>query len=123
MHDETTMNPKTMSDNSVTDDTLNTAMEVVRLLDEKKAENTQLLDVRTRATFCDFFVIASGHVSRQLQAMAEHVAHYFKTRGLPHTIEGSDEWILVDGGDVVVHLFRPEARERYALEKMWSQDG
>lgn len=100
------------------------AQAIMELLDEKKAENCQLIDVRAKATFCDFFIVASGNVGRQLNATAEHVARFLKSSKFPHAVEGSaiDDWILVDGGDVVVHLFRPEARERYALEKMWSSE-
>lgn len=96
---------------------------IVQLLEDKKAENCQVVDLRRKAAFCDFFVIASGNVGRQLNALADHVARFLKDLGLPYGVEGAggDEWILVDGGDVVVHLFRPEARDRYALDKMWSE--
>jgi ribosome-associated protein len=68
-------------------------------------------------------VIASGTSARHVAALADHVIHALKEAGLAHVqVEGRDvgDWVLVDAGDVVIHLFRPEVRERYNLEKMWS---
>ena len=70
-------------------------------------------------------IIASGRSSRQVAAMAEHLRERLKAAGVPDvSLEGAEraDWILIDGGDVIVHLFRPEVREFYGLEKMWGVD-
>ena len=70
-------------------------------------------------------VIASGRSSRQVAAMAEHVRERLKAAGVAEvSVEGAGraDWVLIDGGDVIVHLFRPEIREFYGLEKMWGVD-
>ena len=69
-------------------------------------------------------VIASGRSSRQVAAMAEHLRERLKAAGADVSLEGARlaDWILIDGGDVIVHLFRPEIREFYGLEKMWGVD-
>lgn len=98
------------------------ATHLSQLLGDKKAENITILDVRKKATFCDFLVIASANVGRQMAAMADHLTRFLKDNNLPSSVEGLDggEWVLIDGGDVVVHIFRPDVREYYQLEKMWS---
>lgn len=98
---------------------------IVEALEDRKALDILILDVRGRCDFADRFVIASGRSDRQLKALAQslvEVAHRF---GLPGKIEGLDamEWLLVDMGDVVVHLFLPEARESFQLERLWAQPG
>ena len=73
----------------------------------------------------DFMVIACGRSQRQLHAMAEHLKAKLKEKGVTEIgIEGArvGDWVLIDGGDVVVHLFKPEVRRFYNLEKMWSAD-
>jgi len=73
----------------------------------------------------DFMVVATGTNSRQLAAMADHLVEKLKAAGRVHVpVEGRQQgdWVLVDAGDVIVHLFRPEARSHYALEKMWQAD-
>ncbi len=98
------------------------AQAVAELLNDKKAEDIVILDIKSKASFADYMVIASGNVSRQVVAMADYVARFGKDHHLSPVIEGTElgDWVLVDLGDVVVHLFRPEVRERYSLEKMWS---
>lgn len=98
--------------------------EIVHLLDEKKAEHIVTLDVHKKATFCDYIIIASGNVSRQIITMADHIVRYLKDQGIHSSVEGAEQgdWVLIDGGDVVIHLFRQEVRERYNLEKMWAVD-
>ncbi len=94
-------------------------------LDEDKAENIVVLDLEGRAAFADRMVIATGLADRQIQAMATHLADKLKAEGFGRTsVEGlgSSEWVLLDAGDVVVHLFKPEAREQYRLEKMWGPE-
>lgn len=93
-------------------------------LEEKKGEDILLLDLRGQTDFTDFFVIASGTSERMLQALAdaavEHVRTTLQARG---RIEGSagEGWVLVDFGDVVLHLFAPEKRHYYRLEDLWKQ--
>ncbi|GGG20438.1 hypothetical protein GCM10010964_05830 [Caldovatus sediminis] len=93
-----------------------------RSLEEDKAEDIVVLDVTGRADYADRLIIATGLAERQLRAMAEHLEERFAESGLPLTrdrIQSSPDWVLIDAGDLVVHLFRPEARALYALERMW----
>ena len=96
-----------------------------RSLDEDKAENILVLDVTGRADYADRLVIATGLVDRQIQAMANHLEDCFEKEGLKlnrNAIQASPDWVLIDAGDLVVHLFKPEARQMYALERMWGPD-
>ncbi|MBC9180269.1 ribosome silencing factor [Roseomonas ludipueritiae] len=96
---------------------------VVASLEDDKAEDIVVLDVATRATFADRMVIATGLVERQIQAMAGHVDRALGELGIKRIrTESSPDWVLLDAGDLVVHLFRPEARANYRLEKMWGPD-
>jgi ribosome-associated protein len=83
------------------------------------------MDLAGKATFCDRMVIATGLADRQISAMAEHLVERLEEAGLKRVqIEGAggSDWVLIDAGDIVVHLFKPEARTMYALEKMWGAD-
>ncbi|MSO91309.1 MAG: ribosome silencing factor [Acetobacteraceae bacterium] len=98
---------------------------IVTSLDEDKAENIVTLDLAGRAAFCDRMVVATGLADRQITAMAQHLQEKLEKAGIKHVpIEGmgGSDWVLLDGGDILVHLFKPEARAAYALEKMWSAD-
>jgi len=98
---------------------------IVASLEDDKAENLVTMDLSGKATFCDRMVIASGLADRQISAMAEHLREKLKEAGLGRVqIEGAggSEWVLIDAGDIVVHLFKPDARTMYALEKMWGED-
>jgi ribosome-associated protein len=100
------------------------ARSIVNALEEKKGENILLMDIRGLAVFTDFFVICSGTSERMLQALADAVSeHVHKEYGLSLRREGrsQDGWILVDLGDVIVHLFSPDRRNYYRLEELWSQ--
>jgi nicotinate-nucleotide adenylyltransferase len=91
-------------------------------LDDDKAENVVVIDLKGKSAFADYMVIATGRSTRQVVAIAEHLADRLKQAGHGYTpVEGKEagDWALIDGGDVVVHVFRPEARTFYALEKMW----
>lgn len=80
------------------------------------------IDLRGRTSIADHMVIASGRSARQVGAIAEKLAERYKTAtGRTARIEGKDagDWVLIDTGDVIVHLFRPEVRDFYQLEKMW----
>ena len=88
----------------------------------KKAENLCVLDLRELSSFTDFFLIMHGNSSRQNAAVAEAVEASLKPAGFrPLSVEGREtgEWVLLDYGSLVVHVFSPAARERYSLEKLW----
>jgi ribosome-associated protein len=97
----------------------------VDIVEDKKAEDIVLLDLRPDSVIADFFVICSGNSDRQLRALAEHVRESVKTRynRLPFHVEGQAEsgWVLMDYGDIVVHLFLQEEREYYDLEGLYRQ--
>ncbi len=92
-------------------------------LDGDKAEDIVAIDLSGKSDIADYMVIATGRSSRQVGAMAEHLREALKAAGIGVSVEGAAraDWILIDGGDVIVHLFRPEVREFYALEKMWGE--
>ncbi|SMX40744.1 ribosome silencing factor [Maliponia aquimaris] len=99
---------------------------VLEILSDNKAEDIVQIDLRGKSSVCDYMVIASGRSSRQVAALSEKVADGLKhDHGLLSTLEGKDtgDWVLIDAGDVVVHVFRPEVREFYQLEKMWAPLG
>ncbi len=92
-------------------------------LDDDKAADVVVINLAGKSSIADFMVIASGQSSRHVSAMTEHLVSVLKNNGLKGaTIEGQSrgDWVLVDAGDVVVHLFRPEVRDFYNLEKLWS---
>jgi len=92
-------------------------------LEEDKAEDIVVIDLKGKSAFADYMVIASGRSNRQVVAIAEHLADRLKQAGhgyIPVEGKQTGDWVLVDGGDVVVHIFRPEPRTFYALEKMWA---
>ncbi|NVN06404.1 ribosome silencing factor [Asaia spathodeae] len=94
-------------------------------LDEDKAEDIVTLDLRGRASFADHMVVATGIADRQIAAMASHIEDKLNEIGIKRiTIEGANgtDWVLLDTGDIVVHLFKPESRALYALERMWGKD-
>ncbi len=98
---------------------------IVASLEDDKAEAIVTLDLAGKASFCDRMVIASGLVDRQIAAMAEHLSDKLAQAGVKRVqIEGAPgaDWVLIDAGDIIVHLFKPEARAMYALEKMWGAD-
>lgn len=94
-------------------------------LDEAKAEDIVEIDLAGKSTMGDFMVIASGRTDRHVGAIADQVQRHLKDHGFGRVrIEGMPEcnWVLLDQGDVILHLFRPEVREFYNLEKLWSGD-
>jgi ribosome silencing factor RsfS/YbeB/iojap len=94
-------------------------------LEDDKAEDIVTLDLAGRASFADRMVIATGLADRQISAMATHLEEKLRSAGVKRVqIEGSggSDWVLIDTGDIVVHLFKPDARALYALEKMWGAD-
>lgn len=98
---------------------------VVDALEELKAQNIQVLDVREIAGFTDLMVIASGSSTRQVKALADKVIEKCLAAGVrPLGVEGQKEaeWVLVDLADIVVHVMLPQTRDFYHLEKLWSAD-
>lgn len=98
---------------------------IVASLEADKAEAVVALDLAGRASFADRMVIATGLAERQIAAMATHLEERLAEIGIKRVqIEGGagSDWVLLDAGDVVVHLFKPEARALYALEKMWGTE-
>ncbi len=98
---------------------------IVGSLEDDKAENIITMDLAGKAMFCDRMVIASGLADRQISAMAQHLSEKLHQAGQKRVqVEGAtgSDWVLIDAGDIVIHLFKPEARTMYALEKMWGED-
>jgi ribosome-associated protein len=106
-------------------DPLELTRQITDVLDEKKGEDILLLDLIGECSFTDYFVICSGSSDRMLRALSQDVQQRVKTQfgQLPLGVEGSAEsgWILLDFGDVVVHLFSPELRRYYKLEELWKE--
>lgn len=104
------------------DETLNL---ILSRLDDMKAEETVTIDLRGKSSITDYMIVTSGRANRHVGAIAESVAKGLKESGIaaPH-VEGlpNCDWVLIDSGDVIVHVFRPEVREFYNLEKMWTSD-
>jgi ribosome-associated protein len=103
-----------------TSDTLLAA--VLSSLDDDKAEDVVQIDLRGKTAIGDYMVVCSGRSSRQVSAISEKLVERLKTEfGHFSRIEGKNtgDWVLVDTGDIIVHVFRPEVREFYQLEKMW----
>lgn len=95
---------------------------ILSSLDDDKAEDVVTIDLRGRSAMADHMVIASGRSARQVGAIAEKLAERYKqATGRTARIEGKDtgDWVLIDTDDVIVHVFRPEVRDFYQLEKMW----
>jgi len=98
---------------------------VMQALEDLKAENIQVLDIRKQASFTDFMIFASGRSSRHVKSIATQVVETASQAKFPALgVEGEDvgEWVLVDLGDVVVHVMLPDTREFYDLEKLWKEE-
>jgi ribosome-associated protein len=98
---------------------------IEKILDNNKAKNIASINLKNKSFIADYMIIASGTSSRHLQALSEILVIELKKIGLDNCkIEGKDskDWKLVDAQDVIVHIFHPEKREFYDLEKMWSEE-
>ncbi len=96
--------------------------QILNSLDDDKAEDVVTIDLRGKSQIADHMVIASGRSTRQVVSIAEKLTDVLKQRhGIICKTEGKDQgdWVLIDAGDAIVHIFRPEVREFYQLEKMW----
>ncbi len=95
---------------------------VVQTLDSDKAEDIEIINLSSHSYIADYMVIATGRSTRQVVALAEKLKIRLGLEGIKEvTIEGADQgdWVILDAGDIIVHLFRPEVREYYGIEKMW----
>lgn len=114
---------KSTSSNPAPANTTALAKALVKVLDTNKAEAINLLNIRDKCSFADYMIVASGRAPRHVAALADYVADHLKKQGTPAlSIEGKDsgDWVLIDAGDIVVHIFRPEVRSFYNIEKMWT---
>lgn len=94
-------------------------------LDDDKAEDVIVINLEGKSSIADYLVIASGNSPRHVGAIAEHLREKLKKTGIKKvTLEGQGQgdWVLIDSGDVVIHLFRPEVRSFYNLEKIWGEN-
>ena len=95
---------------------------LVAALEDEKAENIACIDLRGKSPLTDHMLVASGRSSRHVRAISEKLAERLKKeRGITSQLEGADvsDWVLLDAGDAIVHVFRPEIRAFYDLEKLW----
>ena len=97
---------------------------IINTLDTNKAQDIVSIDLKDKSSMADHMIIASGTSSRHIQSLSEQVLEKLKVNGVKESkIEGKDsnEWKLVDGIDLIIHIFHPEKRKFYELEKMWSE--
>ena len=97
---------------------------ILDTLDSNKALDIISIDLKNKSSMADYMIVASGTSSRHIQALSEQVLEKFKANGIKNSkIEGkeSNDWKLVDGIDLIVHIFNPEKRKFYELEKIWSE--
>lgn len=95
---------------------------VTASLEDSKAENITTIDIRGKSALGDYMLVASGRSHRHVAAICDHLLRALKDKGFgPVRVEGQQaaDWVLLDTGDVIVHVFRPEVREFYGIEKMW----
>ena len=101
------------------------AEEILRLvlhrLDDMKAEDTLTINLRDRSSIGDYMVVSSGRSNRHVGSVADRIIEDLRNVGVHARVEGMPhcDWVLIDAGDVIVHVFRPEVRDFYNLEKMW----
>ena len=97
---------------------------IIKTLDSNKAQNIVSINLKDKSSMADFMIVASGTSSRHIQSLSEQVLEKLQDNGVKESkIEGQDssEWKLVDGIDLIVHIFHPEKRKFYEIEKMWSE--
>lgn len=95
---------------------------VTKTLDDNKAEDVVVMDLKGKTSIASYMVIASGTSQRHVASLAEKIQENLKKSGYKSTVEGAEkaDWVLIDAFDVIVHLFKPEVRDFYSIEKMWS---
>ena len=98
--------------------------EIERILNDNKAAKIETISLKDKTSIADFMIIASGNSSRHIQALSEILLDELKNRGIENCrLEGrnSNDWKLIDAVDIIIHIFHPEKRKFYDLEKMWSE--
>ena len=98
--------------------------EIEKILNENKAQEIKVINLKGKTSIADFMIVASGSSSRHIQALSEILIEELKKKGINNCkLEGrnSNEWKLIDAVDIIVHIFHPEKRKFYNLEKMWSE--
>ncbi len=98
--------------------------EIEKILNKNKAKEVKVINLRDKTSIADFMIIASGNSSRHIQALSEMLMDELKKKGVTNChLEGrnSNEWKLIDAIDIIIHIFHPEKRKFYDLEKMWSE--
>jgi len=98
-------------------------LEIIKTsLDDGKAEDIAVIDLEGKSSIANYMVVASGNSNRHVASLAENLQIKLKQNGYQSMVEGLEkaDWVLIDAYDVIVHIFRPEVREFYSLEKMWS---
>ena len=105
------------------EESLSRALETaLQSLEDSKAENIVSIDIQGKSPLADYMIVASGRSHRHVAAVAEHLIRALKDAGLGNArVEGLSgaDWVLIDAGDIIVHVLRPEVREFYNIEKMW----
>ena len=102
----------------------NLKQEIINTLDSNKALDIITIDLENKSSIADYMIVASGTSSRHMQALSEQVLEKFKSNGIQNCkIEGRDsnDWKLIDAIDIIIHIFHPEKRKFYDLERMWSE--
>ena len=94
---------------------------IQKVLDENKADDVVMMDLRGKTSLASFMVVASGTSQRHVASLAEKVQMALKAEGFTSSVEGEEkaDWVLIDAFDVIVHIFKPEVRDFYSIEKMW----
>ncbi|MES2214442.1 MAG: ribosome silencing factor [Pseudomonadota bacterium] len=95
---------------------------ILKALDEKKAENIVVIDLENKTSFAKYMIFATGRSTKNISAIADYISMELKHHSsFKTTIEGSgaSEWVLLDAGDIILHLFQTDARERYKIEELW----
>ena len=98
--------------------------EIEKILSDNKALDVKSIDLKDKTSIADFMIIANGNSSKHIQALSEIILDYLQKKGINNSrIEGKDsnEWKLIDGKDIIIHIFHPEKRKFYNLENMWSE--
>jgi ribosome-associated protein len=95
---------------------------ITSTLDDMKAEDVKVIDLAGKTSIAAYMVVASGNSNRHVSSIAQKIQENLKAAGCPSSMEGETraDWVLIDAFDVIVHIFRPEVREFYNLEKMWA---
>jgi ribosome-associated protein len=117
--------PDSAPSQPATPDPLELAQLVVQQLDDDKAENILNIPLAGKSPMADAMVVASGRSARHVAALADHVSRKLKEAGVGTVrVEGlpNADWVLIDAGDIIIHIFRPEVREFYNLERIWASD-